>query len=148
MKRKQVAPWWLRAQNVAIGWLVGRVGLNLQGAEQLEVRGRKTGQPHRVPVNPVTVDGVRYLLSPRGETAWVKNIRASGEASLHKAGFATTFSVRELADEEKLPVLREYLSRWAWQVKSIMGVGKDADDDALRAIAGNHPVFQIVEDGR
>ena len=39
-------------------------------------------------------------------------------------------------------------SRWAWQVKSIMGVGKDADDDALRAIVPNHPVFQIVEEGR
>lgn len=147
MKQRGAVPWWLRAQNTAIGWLVGSAGINLQGAEQLEVRGRKSGEPHRVPVNPVTVGGDRYLLSPRGETAWVKNIRASGEGALRRGGKVVAFAVEEVPDADKVPILRAYLQRWAWQVQSIMGAGKDADDATLRDIAPKHPVFRIVPAG-
>ncbi len=48
----------------------------------LEVRGRSSGQPRRTPVNLLTLDGVRYLVAPRGETQWVRNLRASGEGRL------------------------------------------------------------------
>lgn len=145
MKKQASAPWWVRWQNRIVGTLVGKVGLNLQGAEELEVPGRTTGQPHRVPVNPVMVAGEQFLLSPRGETSWVKNIRVSGTGSLRRGGQTRSFRIEELADHDKVPVMRAYLDRWAWQVKSIMGVDKHADDATLREIAPNHPVFRIVE---
>lgn len=147
MKRLPFSRWLPRVHNLVIGTLVGKLGVNLQGAEQLEVKGRVSGKPHRVPVNPVTVEGVRYLFSPRGETSWVKNIRASGEGTLRRGGKVGVFAVEEIPDEEKLPVMRAYLDRWEWQVKSIVGVDKNADDATLRGIAPNHPVFRIIPKG-
>ena len=140
--------WMLKASNAIVGFLVDKVGLNLQGAEVLEVRGRKTGEPHRVPVNPVTVDGVRYLFAPRGETAWVKNIRVSGEGTLHKGRRSTRIRVEEIADADKPPIIRAYLDRWYWEVGKLVGVPKDATDAELREIAPNHPVFRIVSSGQ
>jgi hypothetical protein len=132
-----------KAANAIVNVLVGKLGLNLQGAEVLEVRGRKSGEPHRVPVNPVTVDGVRYLFAPRGLTDWVKNIRVSGEGTLHKGRHSTPIRVTEVVDGDKVPVIRAYLARWGWQVGNLVAAPKDATDDQLREIALNHPVFRV-----
>src|SRR4051812_33281735 len=48
----------------------------------LAVRGRRSGAWRTTPVTPVRVDGTRYLVAPRGETEWARNLRASGEAEL------------------------------------------------------------------
>jgi hypothetical protein len=134
----------IRGLNSAIVFLLGKVGLNLQGAEVLEVRGRVTGETRRVPVNPVVVGSRRYLLSPRGEASWVKNIRASREGALRHGRSYETFRVEEMSDADKVPVLRAYLDCWHWQVGSIMKVSRDADDATLREIAPNHPIFLIL----
>jgi len=108
------------------------------------VRDRKSGKAYRVPVNPVGVGGERYLFSPRGETAWVKNIRVAGEGTLRVGRRTEPIRVAEVPDAEKVPIMRAYLDRWHWQVGSLVGVPKDADDAALRGIAPKHPVFLIV----
>jgi hypothetical protein len=62
---------------------------------------------------------------------------------------AEPFDAVELADEDKLPILRAYLKRWKWEVgASFGGVGADSDDDELRRIAPDHPVFRIARTGR
>jgi deazaflavin-dependent oxidoreductase (nitroreductase family) len=134
----------MKASNAIVGFLVDTLGLNLKGAEVLEVRGRKTGEPHRVPVNPVMVDGVRYLFAPRGETTWVKNIRVSGEGTLHKGRRSTRIRVEEVANDEKPSIIRAYLDRWGWQVGNLVAAPKNATDEQLREIAPNHPVFRIT----
>ncbi len=53
-------------------------GLSVSGSRVLEVNGRKSGQPRRTPVNLLRLDGKEFLVSPHGETEWVKNVRASG----------------------------------------------------------------------
>src|SRR3546814_1928404 len=58
-----------------------RRGANVAGAAILEVVGRRSGEPRRTPVNPLPLDGERYLLAPRGETEWVRNIRVTGTRS-------------------------------------------------------------------
>ena len=58
-----------------------RVGISLAGSRVLEVRGRKSGQWRRTPVNPLDFEGARYLVAPRGNTQWVRNLRANPEAS-------------------------------------------------------------------
>src|SRR5690242_18084624 len=45
-----------------------RLGLSVWGSRVLEVRGRKSGEPRRVPVNLLTFEGDQYLVAPRGET--------------------------------------------------------------------------------
>ena len=58
-----------------------RAGISVWGSRVLEVRGRKSGEPRRNPVNLLTVDGKRYLVAPRGHTQWVRNLRASPRPS-------------------------------------------------------------------
>lgn len=137
------------APNAAVGWLIGRLGRSPGGAQLLEVRGRKSGQVRSTPVNPLELDGRMYLLSPRGETQWVRNFRAAGEATLRVGGRRDPIVLaRELPDDERAPVLRAYLARWAWQVKGLIDAPKDATDAQLAAIAPNHPVFEIRNAGK
>jgi deazaflavin-dependent oxidoreductase (nitroreductase family) len=122
-----------------------RIGVSLAGSRVLEVRGRRSGEWRTTPVNPLDHEGERYIVAPRGETHWVRNLRASGEGRLRKGRRAEEFTATELADEDKLPVLRAYLTKWAWEVGAFFqGVGADAPDDDLRGIAPLHPIFRIA----
>jgi deazaflavin-dependent oxidoreductase (nitroreductase family) len=120
-----------------------RVGVSVAGSRVLEVRGRKTGQPRRTPVNPLTLEGTRYLVAPRGHTQWVRNLRAQGDGRLLLGRRAEHFTAVELADHDKPPILRAYLERWKWEVGVFFeGVGPDSGDDELRRIAPDHPIFR------
>ena len=122
-----------------------RLGISVMGSRVLEVRGRKSGEWRRTPVNLLTFEGERYLVAPRGATQWVRNIRASGEGRLLLGRRVENFSVTELPDEEKLPLLRAYLKKWAWEVGAFFqGVGADAPEADLRRIAPLHPVFRVA----
>jgi deazaflavin-dependent oxidoreductase (nitroreductase family) len=122
-----------------------RVGVSLAGSRVLEVRGRRSGEWRRTPVNPLDHEGERYIVAPRGETQWVRNLRASGEGRLRKGRRAEAFTAAEVADEDKLPLLRAYLTKWAWEVGAFFqGVDADAPDDDLRRIAPLHPIFRIA----
>ncbi len=122
-----------------------RLGVSVAGSRILEVRGRTTGEPRRNPVNPLTLDGTRYLVAPRGHTQWVRNLRARGEGRLLLGRRAEAFSAAELTDDEKPPILREYLRRWKWEIGAFFGgVGPDSSDEELRAIAPDHPIFRIT----
>lgn len=123
---------------------LSRIGLGMAGARVLEVKGRKSGEWRQTPVNPLTFEGERYLVAPRGHTQWVRNLRASGEGRL--AGRRTeSFTATELADEEKPALLRAYLKKWKWEVGTFFGgVGADAPESELRRIAPDHPVFRIT----
>ena len=57
---------------------------------------------------------------------------------------AERFTAAELSDEEKPPILREYLRRWKWEVGAFFGgVGPDSSEAELREIAPNHPIFRV-----
>ena len=126
---------------------VTKIGLPLRGSRVLAVRGRKSGEWRTTPVNPLSYNGARYLVAPRGETQWVRNIRVTGRAELRGGRKPTeTISVVELRDDEKPALLRAYLEHWAWETNQFFGgVGAKAPDDDLRRIAPDHPVFRIVE---
>jgi deazaflavin-dependent oxidoreductase (nitroreductase family) len=131
--------------NPAVAFLARRLGLSMKGARVLSVQGRKTGEWHSTPVNPLSFSGQRYLVAPRGETQWVRNIRVSGEARLVLGRRTETVRVEEIADREKPEILRAYLKEWAWEVNQFFGgIGPDASADALARIAPKHPVFRIL----
>jgi hypothetical protein len=131
--------------NPIVKFLVGRLGVPLKGAAVLSVQGRKTGAWRSMPVNPLTLGGQRYLVAPRGETEWVRNIRVSRTARLTHGGTTEAVRVEEIADREKPPILRAYLREWAWEVgRFFHGVGADASDAELGRIAPRHPVFRIT----
>jgi deazaflavin-dependent oxidoreductase (nitroreductase family) len=121
-----------------------RLGVSVWGSRLLRVRGRKSGEWRSTPVNVVTCQANRYLVSPRGHTQWVRNIRASKEGELVLGGRAERFRAVEISDEEKLPILREYLRRWKFEVGMFFnGVGPDSPESELRRIAPDHPVFRV-----
>jgi deazaflavin-dependent oxidoreductase (nitroreductase family) len=121
-----------------------RLGISVVGSRVLEVRGRSSGQPRRTPVNLLTFEGQRYLVAPRGETQWARNLRASGEGRLLVGRRGEGFTAVELNDTEKPPVLRAYLKRWKFEVGVFFdGVGPDSAEQELLAAASKHPVFLV-----
>ena len=122
-----------------------RMGLSVAGSRVLAVRGRTSGEWRTVPVNPMTVDGERYLVAPRGHTQWVRNMRAAGGGELRRGRRAEAFTAVELPDADKPPVLREYLRKWAWEVgRFFEGIDATSSDEELLAVAPGFPVFRIA----
>ena len=124
-----------------------RLGVSVWGSRVLEVRGRKTGEPRQTPVNLLTFGDTTYLVAPRGEAQWVRNVRAAGgQLDLLLGRRRTHYVATELSDEEKVPVLRAYLERWKAEVGVFFdGVGPKSTDAEVAAIAPKHPVFAIAE---
>ncbi len=136
-----------RVFNPLVAWLVRR-GVGLKGAVILEVRGRKSGEPRTTPVNPLSLGGERYLVAPRGETEWVRNIRASATGTLITRRGREGFGIEEVADADKMPIIRAYLQEWAWEVGAFFeGLSATSTDAEIEAIASGFPVFRIVAPG-
>ena len=133
-----------RWSQVAIRWLAER-GVSVMGSRVLVVPGRKSGTPRRVVVNLMPLDGERYLVSPRGNTQWVRNVRAAGGGELGLGRRTEQVVLTELPVEERAPVLRVYLDRWGWEVgRFVEGLTKDSTDAELEAAAPGFPVLRVT----
>ncbi|HZZ95460.1 MAG TPA: nitroreductase/quinone reductase family protein [Jatrophihabitantaceae bacterium] len=122
-----------------------RVGISVAGSRELRVRGRKSGEWRATPVNLLTVDGDRYLVAPRGQTQWVRNIRVVGTGELRVGRRTEAFRAAELGDADKTPVLRAYLRKWGWEVGQFFeGLDKNATDKDLADVAPGFPVFRVT----
>lgn len=133
-----------RLFNAVAGWLTGH-GISLKGSRVLAVRGRTSGEWRTTPVNLLTLDGRRYLVAPRGRTQWVRNIRAAGGGELRLGRRVEAFTVAEVADADKLPVLRAYVKEWGWEVgRFFEGIDAGSSDEEFAAIAPGFPVFTVL----
>ena len=133
----------LKVMNPTVAWLA-RHGISLLGSRELRIVGRKSGIVRSNVVNVLDLDGRRYLVAPRGTTEWVRNLRAAGEGELRIGRRVEAFTPAELDDADKLPVLRAYLRKWAWEVGQFFeGVDKDSSDEELAAVAPGFPVFEL-----
>jgi deazaflavin-dependent oxidoreductase (nitroreductase family) len=121
-----------------------RAGISVWGSRELRVVGRRSGLPRSTVVNLLDHDGRRFLVAPRGVTEWVRNIRVAGGGELRVGRRTEPFSAHEITDADKADVLRTYLRRWKWEIGQFFeGVGPDATDDELLAIAPGYPVFEV-----
>jgi hypothetical protein len=75
----------------------------------LEARGRKSGRTISLPVDPLDLDGKRYLVCARGESNWVRNVHSAGEVVLARAMRHHRHAARELPASMRPPVLKAYL---------------------------------------
>jgi F420H(2)-dependent quinone reductase len=124
--------------------LATRAGISVWGSRVLRVQGRKSGEWRSSPVNLLTLDKTQYLVAPRGQTHWVRNIRASREGELLLGARVQRIKVAEIPDDQKVPILREYLRRWKFEVGVFFGgVSAESSDEELRGIAPDHPVFRV-----
>jgi deazaflavin-dependent oxidoreductase (nitroreductase family) len=121
-----------------------RAGISVMGSRVLAVRGRKSGEWRTTPVNLLTVDGDTYLVAPRGQTQWVRNMRVARGGELRVGRRVQRFTAVELADAEKPPVLRAYLKRWSWEVGMFFeNITPESTDEQLLGIAPGFPVFRV-----
>lgn len=115
--------------------LVNPLLMSLRAIPTLAVRGRTSGNWRTVPVNVLAFDGKRYLVAPRGDAHWVRNLRAAkGYGELRTRKGTETFHAVEVPDAEKPPLLEAYQARWGAQTKSLF---RELPDPA------DHPVFRI-----
>jgi deazaflavin-dependent oxidoreductase (nitroreductase family) len=146
MSRYRKPGWFTRHIFNGIVALATRLGISVWGSRVLRVKGRKTGNWHSTPVNLLTFDGSLYLVSPRGETQWVRNLRALGSGELALGRRKKPFRAIEIQNESKAPILRAYLRRWKVEVGIFFaGVSATSPEEEFQRIAPEHPVFHILQ---
>ena len=132
-----------QAFNRFMGWLASR-GLMPSDTITLEVKGRRSGMIRSNVVTWVEQGEERYLVSPRGESEWVRNVRATGgDAAIRRRG-RQTVRLEEVPTEQRAPIIKAYLKKTAKATRQHFGVDPKAEIEEFEAIAAKHPVFRIV----
>ena len=101
----------------------------------LTVVGRTSGKPRRVPLGePIEIDGRRYLVSARGQTHWIRNLRAAGRGTFAYGPQVEGFRAVEVMGAERDRVIAEYRK----------SVGKVVDRAFTQfPYAYDHPTFRM-----
>ena len=128
--------------NKLFGFLIG-LGLGLSHNFLVEVRGRKTGRLYSTPVDVLVLDGRRYLVAPRGHTAWVRNALVSGTVALRRGRRREEFRIRALSTVEKPAVLKAYLDRFKLAVQRYFPVPAGSPESAFDSLTDRYPVFEL-----
>ena len=118
-----------------LGKVLNPITVALGRKPVLVVRGRTSGKVLKVPMDPpFEWNGTRYLVSPRGETHWARNLRAAGEADLRTRRGLEHLRVVEIAGQEHDEVVKTYASTITCNCRRGMELLPDPAD---------HPVFRI-----
>jgi deazaflavin-dependent oxidoreductase (nitroreductase family) len=129
------------------GVLVG-TGMAPSDYYLLQVRGRRTGRQFSTPVNVVHVAGRQYLVAPRGMTQWVRNAEAAGRLILKRGRSRQEFEIRAVPAGERPEILCAYLDRFRTTVQRYFPVRAGSAAAEFTALAGQYPVFELLEPGR
>ncbi len=134
--------------------LVGPLAQRMMGAglpqgpnALITVRGRKSGQARTTGVTVIEVTGRRYLIGTFGETNWVRNLRAAGEATLTVGRCREHVRADELVGRDRVEFFRDVLGpyvRRMWVAPvllRLLGATEILDDPA--AAAEHRPVFEL-----
>jgi deazaflavin-dependent oxidoreductase (nitroreductase family) len=132
-----------RGFNRLFGAMVG-IGLGLPHNHLLQVRGRKSGKLYSAPIDLLSTDGKKFLVSPRGRSQWVRNAEASGRVTLKKGFSRHEYRLRALADSEKSPVLKGYLDRFKTTVQRYFPLPAGSPAEAFAEFASRYPVFELI----
>src|SRR5262245_66477141 len=110
----------------------------------LEVRGRKSGTVHSLPVDLLDQGDALFLVAPRGRTQWVRNAEACGEVTLRRGTQSTRYRLRPLADSEKPPILKAYLDCFHREVQRFFPVRAGSSIEHFVPLSGRYPAFELV----
>jgi F420H(2)-dependent quinone reductase len=107
----------------------------VSNSETLSVTKRGSGEQQNIPVVTVEVGGIRYLVSTRGESQWVKNVRANPTVTLTTKSGAVTYVAREMPAPQRQPILTAYQHKAG---RAVDGYFRKLPDPA------DHPVFALT----
>jgi deazaflavin-dependent oxidoreductase (nitroreductase family) len=150
MAKTNQAPRYVRVANVLTTTLL-RAGVPLVGPGLvigkypmylLTVRGRKSGQPHTVPVAIIERQGKRYIGSPYGIVDWVRNVRAAGEAILTRGRRSEMVNASELPTGEAALLLQEETKKGNPFTRAY-GVTADSSIEEFERAIVSHPMFVL-----
>ncbi|PEG39703.1 nitroreductase family deazaflavin-dependent oxidoreductase [Mycolicibacterium agri] len=118
-------PWFVRK-------IINKVAMTtgVGNSQTLTVIRRVSKQPQQIPVVVPEVDGVKYLVSTRGEAEWVKNVRADPHVKLN----GTAYVASEVPVEQRAPIIAAYRPLAGKVVEDYF---KKLPDDA------DHPTFAL-----
>jgi hypothetical protein len=122
-------PWFTRAIFNKIAIATG-----MSNTEKLTVTRRGSKQRQEVPVIPVDVGGAKYVVSTRGESEWVKNVRADPNVTIG----STAYVAREIPEQDRQAVLTAYREKAG---RAVDGYFKRLPHEA------DHPVFVVTPKG-
>ena len=132
----------VRISNAMTTFLL-RMGVKMGNMTLLTVRGRKSGQPRTTPVTLIELDGDRLLIAPFGTVNWVRNLRATGEATLKRGRHSERVSAAELSIQEAAPILKKTLAGVPSFVTNYFDVTPDSPLTDFEREAPRHPVFRL-----
>jgi len=115
---------------------------------KLEVKGRHSGRVRSNVLTWVEQNGERYLVSPRGESEWVRNVRAAGGEPVIRHGRRQRVRLEEVPAGERAAILQAYVKKTWRATRQHFGVGREAGLEAFEAIAARHPVFRITAENQ
>jgi deazaflavin-dependent oxidoreductase (nitroreductase family) len=126
-------------------WLLRAVGnrlspLNRDMVAILSVRGRTSGQLRSTPVVVLDHEGERYLVTPYGDTEWVRNLRAAGAGQLKQRGRTEDFVATEVPVEQRPPIIDAYRRKYG-RMPTVDRNFQQLPDPA------HHPTFRIMSKG-
>ena len=101
----------------------------------LEVARRNAIDPQRVPVIPLEYDGSLFVVSTRGESDWVKNVRAAGVVRLGQKGNFTTYAATEMPADGPDSILTAYRKKAG---REVHGYWKRLPGEP------DHPTFRLT----
>jgi hypothetical protein len=107
----------------------------ISNSETLTVTKRGSAESQHIPVVTVEVGGTRYLVSTRGESQWVKNVRANSTVILTNKSGAVTYVAHETPTSQREPILTAYQQKAG---KAVDGYFRKLPDPA------DHPVFALT----
>ena len=88
-------------------------GIPLGVNQLVTIRGRKSGLPRTTPLAVIPFGGRRWVWSPWGESQWVRNLRATGRATIATRGRTEEVTATELDPTERLAYFRDVLTPFA-----------------------------------
>lgn len=142
---------WYRRLN-RIGIVLTSLGWAPRDAVTLEVRGRVSGRPRRVPILRTRHDGQDYLVSLAGQSQWVKNLRAAnGEGVIHRRG-ARRIRAVEVEPQDAADIIAAYLRAGRArsgaqgglkQARYYFGLDAEPSLEDIRGVTEYYPVFRI-----
>jgi hypothetical protein len=92
----------------------------------------------------VEYEGERYLVAPRGNTEWVRNVKAAGGEAVLKRGKSERIRLEEIPVDQRALIIKPYLKKTAMATKREFGLDPDAPIEEFERIAPDHPVFRVV----
>lgn len=129
-----------RNVNRLISW-AARVGLGK--TQVMTTKGRKSGEKREVPVSPLVMDGLEYLVSPYGEVSWVRNVRTDPRVTLRHGSTERQVRLEAVTGVTAASVAAAYYQRESF-ARPYMDVPENPSVDDFVARAALFPVFEVT----